>query len=200
MRNMQPMMGFDDPLAERSYWVTQLVSEGDSPRHATLTRVRDLRPVDELLALLQEKDETARSVATNMLWTIWLAEGGKEVERQLLRGMERILEGDYPAAEAEFTGIIAAHPTFAEAYNKRATARYLHGDYEGSLADCERTLELNSNHFGAWHGLGLCYEALNEFEEAVWAFRKALRLHPFAKENRRRLRACLDRLTAEPGT
>ena len=193
-----PELGFDDPATERQYWVTQLMGEGAHAKHSTMQQVRKLRPVGELMRLLHDADEDTRAVASNMLWTIWLAEGGKVVEKLLLRGMELILEGAYDEAATQFTAIIRHDAGFAEAYNKRATAHYLAGDFERAIADCEETLKRNENHFGAWHGLGLGHEALGNYREAVWAFRRALQLNPFTKENRRRLQACLDRLALEP--
>jgi tetratricopeptide (TPR) repeat protein len=84
---------------------------------------------------------------------------------------------DLAAAEATFTRLIETSPAFAEGWNKRATVRYLAGDYEASIADCRETLERNPNHFGALSGQGLCHFMLRQFREAALLFRRALAVH-----------------------
>src|SRR3546814_4879765 len=50
-------------------------------------------------------------------------------------------KGDYKRADAIFSSMIDLKPDYAEAYNKRATVRFLAGDYAGSVADIERSEE-----------------------------------------------------------
>lgn len=187
-------LGFDDPLVERRFWVTQLVSEGRRASSSTVARVRQLRPMDDLVALLQEDDTETRAVGTAMLWTIWMSEAGAEAEQSVMRGMDLMGKDRLPEAEGLFTHLIHDHPDFAEAYNKRATVRYMSGMPEAAIADCEETLRRNPMHFGAWHGLGRCYEALGAYREAARAYKKALALQPYGDDNRRRLERCRARL------
>ena len=81
-------------------------------------------------------------------------------------------------AEIVFTRIIGLAPDFAEAWNKRATVRYLMKNFEGSIADCQATLARNPNHFGAASGQGLCHMSLGQYQEAAICFRRALEIHP----------------------
>lgn len=43
-----------------------------------------------------------------------------------------------------------------QAYNKRATLLYILERYEESIQYCRKTLSLQSYHFGAASGMGLC--------------------------------------------
>ena len=63
--------------------------------------------------------------------------------------------GDMRTARAALDLLVTREPTFAEAWNKRATLLYLIGDDDGSVADVRRTLALEPRHFGALSGLGL---------------------------------------------
>jgi tetratricopeptide (TPR) repeat protein len=74
--------------------------------------------------------------------------------------------------------MIANVPTFPEAYNKRATVYYLMQEFEPSIADIHKTLELNPVHFGALSGMGLCYLGLNEPRQALEWFERAVAVNP----------------------
>ena len=89
------------------------------------------------------------------------------------------MEGqDWLGAVAAFSRVIDRAPTFAEGWNKRATARFLATHYATSVADCEEVVRLNPQHFGALSGQGLCHLAMGQLREASHCFRRALAVHP----------------------
>ena len=63
-------------------------------------------------------------------------------------------------------------------WNRRATAYYLSRQYERSLADAEKVLELEPRHFAALAGLGVLHKELGNERAALQAFRRALAIHP----------------------
>ncbi len=130
-----------------------------------------------LKALLGD-DAAAAARAEAALWEMWHRSGDHEIDALLREGITLMERRDLAAAEAIFARMIAQAPTFAEAWNKRATVRYVAENYEGSIADCEETLARNPHHFGALSGGGLCYMALGRHREAAAMFRRALSVHP----------------------
>lgn len=152
---------------------------------------------DEKQSLLRQLHSTSpdlRELATNRLWQLWFGAAGPEAEQRLLYG-ERLLESKkYQEAEAAFTDLIRDYPDFAEAWNRRATLRYLGHQFQESLADCSQVVRLEPDHFGAWNGTGLCLVALHRYAEAAKAFRRALEIQPFAESNRELLANCLVKL------
>ena len=84
-----------------------------------------------------------------------------------------------------------AAPDWAEAWNKRATARYLARDFAGAIRDCEATLARKPHHFGALSGQGLCHLALEQYAPAAALFRRALAVHPSLAPVRANLQAAL---------
>ena len=52
------------------------------------------------------------------------------------------------------------------------------GEYKKSLADCDEVLKRNPRHFGALSGLGQIYLQLEQFDESLAWFRKALAVNP----------------------
>jgi tetratricopeptide (TPR) repeat protein len=77
-----------------------------------------------------------------------------------------------------FDEAIKRQPAFAEAWNKRATAYYMLGEYKKSLNDCDEVLKRNPNHFGALAGYGQIYLQLAEPRKAVMYFERALSINP----------------------
>ena len=112
------------------------------------------------------------------IWQIWTVSSLPEVNRLMEEGVGAMATQDYQTALADFTKVIDLAPDFAEGWNKRATVLYLVGDYEGSLADVDKTLALEPRHFGALSGLGLIKAAQELDEEAIDAFEKALAVNP----------------------
>ncbi len=89
-------------------------------------------------------------------------------------------------------------PSSPEGWNRRATSRYLAGDFAGSVADIQRTLELEPRHFGALSGLGLIYSQLEDPERAVAAFEAALEINPHLPGARANIQHLRELLVGDP--
>ena len=78
-----------------------------------------------------------------------------------------------------FTTIIEkSNGLFAEAWNQRATALYLRGDFASAYADAEEAFRLNPYHFGARSGMGLCKFGMRCYDEALMVFESTLEINP----------------------
>src|SRR5262245_47755215 len=120
------------------------------------------------------------------IWSIWAKSGDSDVDHVFEVGSQAMALGDLSTALSIFDAIVAKAPGFAEGWNKRATIHYMMGNYQASLADIDRTLELEPRHFGALAGLGLVNVSLERDEAALDAFERVLRVDPqsrSAKEN-----------------
>jgi len=146
---------------------------------------------DEALTILRGDDPERAARAEAALWVMWSRSGIPEVDALLRAGVDAMERRDAGEADACFARIIGQAPGFAEGWNKRATLRYVTGDYEGSVADCRETLARNPHHFGALSGQGLCHMALGQYREAAALFRRALDVHPHLRAARRNLAVAL---------
>lgn len=133
-------------------------------------------------SLLHERlrDESAfvRSYAEQGLWLLWSRSGDAAIDAAMAHGTQEMQAGRHAEAIAIFSSVIARNPAFAEAWNKRATVRYLAGNYRESLADCDEVLKRNPRHFGALSGAGMVSLALEQYTEAERWFRRALEVNP----------------------
>ena len=128
------------------------------------------------------------------IWSRWFDTGSEEMDRMLLAGDRALSSGQFNRSYALLNGVIELRPDLSEGWNRRATLRYLMGDYEGSIADIDETLRREPRHFGALSGLGLCHIALGNEEEALDAFERALIHNPHMQGVKRNVKELRDRL------
>lgn len=155
----------------------------------------DLETIKPLLEDLKNPEEAVRLRATEKLWQIWFRQKGM-LGLEAIQTANSFLEaGQVEKAEIILSQLIEDLPDFAEAWNRRAVLYYSVGNYRKAIKDCQMVVQLNPVHFGALHGLGLCYAALGQYREAIRAFREALEIQPYAIENQRLILECTARLS-----
>jgi tetratricopeptide (TPR) repeat protein len=132
----------------------------------------------EALEALKGDDTELAATAEAILWRAWCRSDDPETDRLFRAGVDAMQQNRLADAEEFFGQVVKMASDFAEAWNKRATVRYMRKDFEGSVADCRETLARNPHHFGAASGQGLCHMELGEFREAAVCFRRALEIHP----------------------
>jgi tetratricopeptide (TPR) repeat protein len=117
-------------------------------------------------------------IAEHEIWSLWMTSKEETVNLLMIRGVDALSADDLKTAFKVFTEMVEIAPDFAEGWNKRATVLYMLGAYPESIADIDRTLELEPRHFGALSGLGLCNAELEHDEAALDAFERALSVNP----------------------
>jgi len=138
----------------------------------------DARLKDLFHRLLEAPGPGEAQAVEGMIWRIWYESDDGAVRGLMEQGVDSLSRGDYRHALTKFDQMVAIAPDFAEGWNKRATVHYLLGNYEESLADIVKTLELEPRHFGALSGRGLIYVKLEDEKRALEAFEDALAIHP----------------------
>jgi len=113
------------------------------------------------------------------IWEIWSTHPTDDkLTIELSKGTD-LMQGSTLSQSIEiFSDLIELDPNWAEAWNKRATALYLIGDYEGSQKDIDRVLELEKRHFGALAGQGLVNIKLENYEKAIESYKRAQEIYP----------------------
>lgn len=165
-------------------WLSENGGEADAP--AVAARLRDEHPV-------------VRALAQRVIWTLWSRSGDAQADAQLELGSRQMSGGALNDAIATFTELISRKPAFAEAWNKRATAYFLAGEFRKSLADCDEVMRRNPQHFGALAGYGQNYLRLEEYTLALEYFRRALEVNPDMHGVRENVRALEERIERQRG-
>ncbi|MBI2902762.1 MAG: tetratricopeptide repeat protein [Candidatus Methylomirabilis oxyfera] len=134
--------------------------------------------VPHLIDALKDDDGVVRELAEHSLWAIWNRSGDPKIDALLQEGIHLLQSDRLDEAIATFDEVVKGAPGFPEGYNRRATAYYLAGQYEKSIADCEETIRRNPMHFGALSGLGYNYFKLGKLGQAIRHFERALDINP----------------------
>ena len=112
------------------------------------------------------------------IWELWFSSGSEEIDAMFRHGSMALGTGRLGQALSIFEALVELRPDMSETWNRRATVRYLMGDFEGSISDIAETLSREPRHFGALSGLGLCQLQLGNKADALEAFKRALVHHP----------------------
>ncbi len=135
--------------------------------------------LDQLFFQLQDVDEPREArLIEQMIWGVWLESKSPTLELLMGRVVNAMGQQKYGEALELLHSVVAIAPDYAEGWNKRATVYFLMGQYDDSIADVERTLDLEPRHFGALSGLGLIYMRLQKEADALDAFERALIVNP----------------------
>ena len=148
----------------------------------------------ELLQDLLSNNAQLRQTATKALWDLWISQAGEKAESRIRTATKQMDRRQYELAQQEFENLVIDYPKFAEAHNKLATVLYIQRKYVQSIRECQITLEMNPNHFGAWNGLGLCHYQLAHYQKAIKSFNTALTLQPYADFNKVYIAKCRGQL------
>ena len=119
------------------------------------------------------------------IWNLWsLHPRNKFLTNKLELGTELMENGQHKYAYRIFTNIIFEDPNWSEAWNKRATVLFLMKEYDLSLFDIEKTLDLEPRHFGALSGRAQIYIDLREYRKALDNLIQTKEIYPLSKGNK----------------
>jgi tetratricopeptide (TPR) repeat protein len=158
----------------------------------------DLRLAGLFERLRATSSEAEAEAAQQQIWQIWIESDDTLANRLMQNGIQAMATRQHALALEYFDRLVERAPGFAEGWNKRATVHYLMDDYEASVLDIERTLELEPRHFGALSGLGMIYDAIGEPAAALRSFEAAVAINPHLDGTRQRIDALRRQLRGSP--
>jgi tetratricopeptide (TPR) repeat protein len=148
----------------------------DLPRPQRGDRTRNL---DFLFgALKAAPDEASAKQVENRIWALWLASGSDTANLLMTRAKTAIDSNDLDLAIQLLDAIIKVKPDYIEAWNRRATIRYMRKEFGHSMEDIRQVLTLEPRHFGAMSGLGMILQEFGDEKRALDVFRRALEVNP----------------------
>ena len=138
---------------------------------------RDVQ-LDKLFNELKKNISSSSSIV-QQIWTLWSTHPSDEKLTSILDEGSRLVQDQKLVRAIDiFTDVIEIDPTWAEAWNKRATVYYMIGEFQKSQDDIDKVLELENRHFGALAGQGLVNIQLKNYEKAILSYKKAQEIYP----------------------
>ena len=137
------------------------------------------KQLERLFNDLKVDNVSLANVVEQKIWKVWSTHpNSKDLTMMLTLGSDFVNNKELEKAIEIFTEVIDLDPSWAEAWNKRATVYYMIGEFEKSQADINKVLELESRHFGALAGQGLVNIELKNYEKAIKSYQQAQEIYP----------------------
>jgi tetratricopeptide (TPR) repeat protein len=166
-------------------------SPGAKTRPAPVLTSR--QKLDDLFARLAASTDVAETQGlVAAIDRLQLESGSSTGDLLMARAVAALGANNLPIAIELLDKLIVLQPGWAEAWNKRATVRYLMGEDQRSMADIAQTLALEPRHFGALAGMGMILERRGFRDDALRAYRRALEVAPQLES----VKSAVDRLQA----
>ena len=142
---------------------------------------RDIE-LDKLFLELKKNIPSLSSGIAQQIWMLWSTHPTDQKLTSLLdEGSRLVQDQQLNRAIDVFTEAIELDPTWAEAWNKRATVLYMVGEFQKSQDDIDKVLKLEERHFGALAGQGLVNIQLRNYEKAIKSYQMAQEIYPGMK-------------------
>ena len=143
--------------------------------------------VEWLLDKLGESESASdAAILRKNIWTLWHEGFSKKKNKSKINVAKTLFDkGEFEKANRAYSEIIALEPDYVEGWNRRATVKFLLGDFYGSLRDIEEVLKRQPRHFGAISGSGLIHMHNKNFEEAYKSYKKLLEIDPQNEDSKR---------------
>ena len=141
--------------------------------------------LDKLFLELKKNIPSLSSGIAQQIWMLWSTHPTDQKLTSILdEGSRLIQDQQLNRAINVFTEAIELDPTWAEAWNKRATVFYMVGEFEKSQDDIDKVLELEERHFGALAGQGMVNIQLKNYDKAKRSYQKAQEIYPAMKSSK----------------
>jgi tetratricopeptide (TPR) repeat protein len=150
-----------------------------------------------LSALKVAPSEQEAATLEGRIRQAWMQAGSAAATLLMGRGIRDLQNDADDEAIDDFDAALALEPELADAYHRRAMARFALGDYPGALADLEATLKREPRHFAALKTLSRIAEARDDFKGALAAWRKVLELSPKTPDGQERLKLLQKKVLGE---
>ena len=137
------------------------------------------RELNKLFNELKTNNLSSAYEIEQKIWNIWTTHpNDPDISNLLTKGTNLMSQDKLFEAKIIFSDVIKLDPSWAEAWNKRATVLYLLGSYKESQMDIDKVLQLEKRHFGALSGQGLVQIKLKNYEKALKSYKKVEIIYP----------------------
>ena len=147
--------------------------------------------------LKRQRNERAAERIASRIAEEWNKSGSASVDLMMLWSKDAMEAQRFDVALDFLDQVVTLSPGFAEGWNRRATVHFMMRNYRKSMADIDRTLQLEPRHFGALSGMAAILKTTGRKQLALDAFQRVLDLYPMMRSAQSEVAALSEELTGE---
>lgn len=141
-------------------------------------------------------DKAAERIAQS-IWEEWFKSGSASIDLMMMWADEAVKEKRFDVALDFLDQVVVLRPAYAEGWNRRATVHFLMENYAKSMADIEKTLEIEPRHFGALAGMATILGNTGNKELALQAYMRVLDVYPMMRNAQEEVGKLADELAGQ---
>ena len=154
--------------------------------------------LDQLFTeLKRERNEKAAERIAGRIWNEWNQSGSASIDLMMQWAQKATEDQKFDVALDFLDQVVTLQPDYAEGWNRRATVHFLMKNYGKSMADIERTLQLEPRHFGALSGLAQIMTETGHKQSALEAWQKVLAIYPMMRSAQDQVSTLSEELAGE---
>ncbi|QKC81362.1 hypothetical protein [Mesorhizobium sp. NZP2077] len=154
--------------------------------------------LDKLFSdLKRERNEKAAERIAGNIWSEWFQSGSASIDLMMLWSQKAMDNQKFDVALDFLDQVVTLQPTYAEGWNRRATVHFMMKNYGKSMADIDRTLQLEPRHFGALSGLAQIMALTGHKQSALEAWQKVLAIYPMMRSAQDQVATISEELAGE---
>jgi tetratricopeptide (TPR) repeat protein len=154
--------------------------------------------LDQLFTeLKRERNEKAAERIAGRIWNEWSQSGSASIDLMMQWAQKATEDQKFDVALDFLDQVVTLQPDYAEGWNRRATVHFLMKNYGKSMADIDRTLQLEPRHFGALSGLAQIMAETGHKQSALEAWQKVLAIYPMMRSAQNQVSTLSEELAGE---
>lgn len=154
--------------------------------------------LDQLFTeLKRERNEKAAERIAGRIWNEWNQSGSASIDLMMQWAQKATEDQKFDVALDFLDQVVTLQPDYAEGWNRRATVHFLMKNYGKSMADIDRTLQLEPRHFGALSGLAQIMTETGHEQSALEAWQKVLAIYPMMRSAQNQVSTLSEELAGE---
>ncbi|BCH14284.1 tetratricopeptide repeat protein [Mesorhizobium sp. L-2-11] len=158
-----------------------LPARAQDPVTPPVATTREARLDQLFVDLKRERNEKAAERIAARISHEWSQSGSASIDLMMQWSQKAAEDKKFDVALDFLDQVVTLQPAYAEGWNRRATVHFMMNNFGKSMADIDRTLQLEPRHFGALSGLAQIMAVTGHKQSALEAWQRVLTIYPMMR-------------------
>ncbi|RWP16955.1 MAG: hypothetical protein EOR00_15550 [Mesorhizobium sp.] len=156
-------------------------AQAEDPITPPVATTREERLDQLFVDLKRERNEKAAERIAARISHEWSQSGSASIDLMMQWSQKAAEDKKFDVALDFLDQVVTLQPAYAEGWNRRATVHFMMNNFGKSMADIDRTLQLEPRHFGALSGLAQIMAVTGHKQSALEAWQRVLSIYPMMR-------------------